>query len=131
VGSNGEDEGGEHMEQDRSIVREMLNKIIGIKAEAEIWTLRMLTAQVFGDKGGNWFSLIDKVYRPETLRWAWEVVRRNKSAAGVDRVREHIADNRLLSLIGKLAAPRHHDRTEKLATDVRDSARIRHYSVAS
>jgi RNA-directed DNA polymerase len=46
----------------------------------------MLTAQVFGVKGGKWFSLIDKVYRPETLRWAWDAVRRNKGAAGVDKV---------------------------------------------
>jgi hypothetical protein len=95
------------MEKDSSIVRETLNKIRGIKAEAEIWTLRMLTAQVFGEKGGEWFSLIDKVYRPKTLRWAWEAVRRNKGAARVDKVGiealEANLDKNITKLHGELA----------------------------
>ena len=32
-----------------------------------IWTDRMLTALVNGVKGDQWFSLIDKVYREDTL----------------------------------------------------------------
>ena len=36
--------------------------------ERTVWTDRMLEALEQGVKGGVWFSLIDKVYRPETLR---------------------------------------------------------------
>lgn len=54
--------------------------------EACVWNERMLAALDNGVRGGKWFSLIDKVYRPATLAAAWERVRRNKGAAGVDRV---------------------------------------------
>ncbi len=53
--------------------------------EPAIWTERMLEALENGVKGGKWFSLVDKVARGETLRLAWERVRRNRGAAGVDR----------------------------------------------
>ena len=46
----------------------------------------MLTALENGVKGGKWFSLIDKVHRPNALMNAWEKVRANKGAAGVDRI---------------------------------------------
>ena len=49
-----------------------------------IWTERMLAALDNGVKGNKWFSLIDKVYRPATLKTAWERVKSNKGAAGVD-----------------------------------------------
>ena len=49
-----------------------------------IWTERMLTALDNGVKGGKWFSLIDKVYRRSTLEAAWQQVRANAGAAGVD-----------------------------------------------
>jgi len=52
--------------------------------ERTVWTDRMLEALEQGVKGGVWFSLIDKVYRPETLRRAWLKVRRNKGGAGTD-----------------------------------------------
>lgn len=52
--------------------------------EASIWTERMLAALENGVKGGKWFSLIDKVVRPETLRGAWQKVSENKGSAGVD-----------------------------------------------
>jgi hypothetical protein len=42
--------------------------------ERTVWTDRMLEALEQGVKGGVWFSLIDKVYRPETLRRAWQKV---------------------------------------------------------
>ena len=45
---------------------------------------RMLAALGNGVKGGKWFSLIDKVYRAETLRAAWKKVEANGGAAGVD-----------------------------------------------
>lgn len=51
-----------------------------------VWTERMLAALANGVKGGKWFSLYDKVYRPEDLKAAWQRVKRNKGAAGVDRV---------------------------------------------
>jgi len=44
----------------------------------------MLEALVKGVKGDVWFSLIDKVYRPTTLRAAWQAVRRNQGSAGTD-----------------------------------------------
>lgn len=49
-----------------------------------IWTERMLTALDNGVKGDKWFSLIDKVYRRSTLEAAWQQVRANAGAAGVD-----------------------------------------------
>jgi RNA-directed DNA polymerase len=44
----------------------------------------MLSALVNGVKGGKWFSLIDKVFAPATLRAAWAKVEANRGAAGVD-----------------------------------------------
>ena len=54
--------------------------------DRSIWTERMLAALGNGVRGGKWFSLIDKVYRPATLRSAWQQVLMNRGAAGVDRV---------------------------------------------
>jgi len=45
----------------------------------------MLAALENGVKGGKWFSLIDKVYRKQTLRAAWQKVEGKEGAAGVDR----------------------------------------------
>jgi RNA-directed DNA polymerase len=44
----------------------------------------MLAALGNGVRGGQWFSLIDKVYRAETLKAAWHKVQANGGAAGVD-----------------------------------------------
>jgi RNA-directed DNA polymerase len=52
--------------------------------EASVWNERMLAALDNGVKGGKWFSLIDKVYRPATLMAAWQKVAANAGAAGVD-----------------------------------------------
>jgi RNA-directed DNA polymerase len=49
-----------------------------------VWTERMLTALEVGVKGGKWFSLIDKVSAPRTLLRAFERVKANGGAAGVD-----------------------------------------------
>ena len=54
--------------------------------ETTIWTERMLAALDNGVKGGKWFSLMDKVYSMRSLRAAWQQVKRNKGAAGVDHV---------------------------------------------
>lgn len=53
--------------------------------EASVWNERMLAALENGVKGGKWFSLIDKVYRAQTLSAAWHKVVKNAGAAGVDR----------------------------------------------
>jgi RNA-directed DNA polymerase len=53
--------------------------------EATVWNERMLAALGNGVKGGKWFSLMDKVYRKQTLEAAWHKVRDNAGAAGVDR----------------------------------------------
>jgi RNA-directed DNA polymerase len=53
--------------------------------EASIWNERMLAALEQGVQGGKWFSLIDKVYRPKSLRRAWQQVASKGGASGVDR----------------------------------------------
>ena len=52
--------------------------------EGTVWTERMISALVDGVRGGRWFSLIDKVFAPKTLAVAWEKVRGNGGASGVD-----------------------------------------------
>lgn len=54
--------------------------------KAKAWTDRMLVALVNGVKGNKWFSLFDKIANKDTLKQAWELVKRNQGAAGVDRV---------------------------------------------
>jgi len=52
--------------------------------EHSVWTARMLEALRNGVKGGVWFSLIDKVWRPATLEAGWRTVRKNGGSAGSD-----------------------------------------------
>jgi RNA-directed DNA polymerase len=52
--------------------------------EDTVWTERMVSALVNGVKGGRWYSLMDKVFAPDTLDAAWEKVSANEGAAGVD-----------------------------------------------
>lgn len=54
-------------------------------AEPEVWTERMLDALVNGVQGGKWYSLMDKVYARKTIKRAWEKVKQNQGAAGVDQ----------------------------------------------
>lgn len=54
--------------------------------EPSVWTDRMLRALETGVKGGTWFSLIDKVASRANLQAAFEKVRRNAGAPGVDQV---------------------------------------------
>jgi len=44
----------------------------------------MLATLERGIKGGKWYSLMDKVYGMENLQSAFEKVKRNKGAAGID-----------------------------------------------
>jgi RNA-directed DNA polymerase len=52
--------------------------------EPEVWTDRMLTALEQGVKGGQWFSLMDKVYSAGNLRQAFRAVQANGGSAGID-----------------------------------------------
>lgn len=54
------------------------------KAERGVWSEKMLRTLVRGVKGGKWFSLIDKVYTDRALSLAWEKVKFNAGACGVD-----------------------------------------------
>lgn len=56
------------------------------KAERGVWSEKMLRTLARGVKGGKWFSLIDKVYSERTLSLAWEKVRSNAGACGVDGI---------------------------------------------
>ena len=63
--------------------------------EPSVWTERMLTALDTGVKGGQWFSLIDKVYSVQNLHAAFREVAANRGAAGVDHVTIEMFANRL------------------------------------
>jgi len=54
-------------------------------AERGVWSESMLNALERGVKGNKWFSLIDKIASDRTLGIAWEKVRSNAGACGVDR----------------------------------------------
>ena len=56
------------------------------KAERGVWTEPMLAALQKGVKGNKWFSLIDKVVSERTLGLAWEKVKSNAGACGVDGI---------------------------------------------
>jgi len=64
----------------------------------------MLTALEEGVKGGVWFSLIDKVYAERTLRVAWQHVKANAGAAGVDHVTVTMYERDLECSLATLAA---------------------------
>jgi RNA-directed DNA polymerase len=56
------------------------------KAERQVWSEKMLVTLETGVKGNKWFSLIDKVSRQDVLELAWEKVRSNAGACGVDGI---------------------------------------------
>jgi RNA-directed DNA polymerase len=71
--------------------------------ERSVWTDRMLEALEQGVKGGVWFSLIDKVYRPKTLYAAWQTVKRNSGGAGTDHESIERFEQKLEENISKLS----------------------------
>ena len=64
----------------------------------------MLTALEQGVKGGEWFSLIDKVYSAANLLASYAKVAANGGAAGVDHVTVEEFTRRLSGNLEKLAA---------------------------
>ncbi len=70
--------------------------------EATIWTDNMLIALENGVKGNKWFSLIDKAYKPAVLFEAWTRVKRNKGAAGVDKMTVEMFENQLNKYLKEL-----------------------------
>jgi RNA-directed DNA polymerase len=63
----------------------------------------MLTALEQGVLGGKWFSLMDKVYALRNLRQAFERVKANQGAAGVDHVTVEEFERHLEANLEKLA----------------------------
>jgi RNA-directed DNA polymerase len=76
------------------------------KAERGVWSEPMLAALARGLKGNKWFSLIDKVWSVRTLELAWEKVKSNAGACGVDGITTgrfaKDSQSRLLSVNGQL-----------------------------
>ncbi len=71
--------------------------------EPEVWTDRMLTALEQGVKGGKWYSLIDKVYFKGNLRKAFQRVKENKGAAGVDHQTIEMFESQLEENLDRLS----------------------------
>ncbi len=71
-----------------------------------MWSESMLIALEKGIEGNKWFSLIDKVRTDRTLGIAWEKVRTNAGACGVDKISvaffEKDSQNRLLAVKERL-----------------------------
>jgi RNA-directed DNA polymerase len=80
---------GRRPEEELAAVSEETKQARDIRArwswvEPEVWTDRMLTALEEGVKGGQWFSLMDKVYSAGNLRQAFRGVQANGGSAGVN-----------------------------------------------
>jgi RNA-directed DNA polymerase len=71
--------------------------------EPSVWTERMLTALEVGVRGGKWFSLMDKVYALANLRSAFEQVKANGGAAGVDHQTVEMFERHLEQNLEKLS----------------------------
>jgi RNA-directed DNA polymerase len=52
--------------------------------DRSVWNDRLLAALDNGVKGTKWYSLMDKVWRRQTLENGWQDLRRNRGGAGVD-----------------------------------------------
>jgi RNA-directed DNA polymerase len=63
----------------------------------------MLATLERGVRGGKWFSLVDKVWREDNLRAAFDRVAANKGSAGVDHVGVAAYAERLETEIAKVA----------------------------
>lgn len=72
--------------------------------ERSVWTDRMLEALENGVKGGKWHSLIDKVYRQESLEKAWKQVESRRGSGGVDGMSIHRFAERAEKRLTRLSA---------------------------
>lgn len=72
-------------------------------AEPAVWTDRMLTALENGVRGGRWFTLIDKVYATGNLQRAFERVKANAGAPGVDHQTVEMFEARLEENLERIA----------------------------
>ena len=101
-----EDRGGESMNEESRVPEQAkqgsLSRPEWDWLDRGIWTERMLAALGNGVKGGKWFSLIDKVYRPSTLAAAWQQVKANQGAAGIDRQSIDAFDAQAARYLGEL-----------------------------
>jgi RNA-directed DNA polymerase len=111
-GAKGAQEGGDvtdrSTEEKPAVVPEPAKQAGEIRArwawvEPEVWTERMLTALEQGVKGGKWFSVMDKVYTWGNLRKAFEQVKANGGAAGVDHQTIEMFERHLEQNLEKLA----------------------------
>ncbi len=111
-GAKGAQEGGDVTEQTKQLPDAVPRKgaspagelrARGAWVEAEVWTERMLTALEQGVLGGKWFSLMDKVYALRNLRQAFERVKANDGAAGVDHVTVEEFERHLEANLEKLS----------------------------
>ncbi len=70
--------------------------------ETSIWSENMLAALGNGVKGNKWFSLIDKVMRPQTLFIAWNKVKGNRGAGGVDNITINKFESKCLQYLNEI-----------------------------
>ena len=71
--------------------------------EPTVWTERMLTALETGVKGGRWYSLMDKVHSLPNLLSAYQKVRANQGAAGVDHQTIEMFEQHVIANLRQLA----------------------------
>jgi hypothetical protein len=64
----------------------------------------MLAAPAYGVKVGKWHAFTDKARRPETLIKAFEAVRRDKGAAGIDKAKAEAFGAKFNGSIAKLSS---------------------------
>jgi len=81
-----QDKSGESVTETKQAAETLPGQELRTWVKAKAWTDRMLAALVSGVKGNKWFSLNDKIARLDTITHAWELVKRNQGAAGVDDV---------------------------------------------
>jgi len=66
---------------------------------------RKLYRAAKADPGRRFHALYDKVHRRDILEWAWELVRRNRGAAGIDRITiSAVEEHGVSRLLDELAA---------------------------